>query len=115
MQVAELTGKLAALDRQHHRKVGPFLARMVNFVLLAVTRQNDHRPLFEAERVQPSLLLVLEHGAATDRQLLQGGQTGRGDAGEENDQQHGDQRHTGLMADARGTVAGISQPRGTAG
>ena len=123
MQVAEPTGKLATLDRQDQRQLGPCFVGMIDFVFLTVARQNDHRPLFKAERVQPGLLLVLEHGATTDRQLLQGSQTGGGDAGKKNDQQHGDQRHTGLMTGARDTVArrhdrsnaGISRPRGTTG
>jgi len=46
--------------------------------------------LFDAQRVQASLLLVLENRTAADGDLLYRGEADRGQTGQKDDQQDGD-------------------------
>jgi len=63
---------------------------MVSGVILPVAHQNESRPLFDAQRVQASLLLVLENRTAADGDLLYRGEADRGQTGQKDDQQDGD-------------------------
>ena len=101
LQITDATGEDAALDRQRQRQVGPLFARMINLGVLAVADQNQPRFLFNAQRIEPGLLLMQERAAAADGELLHRGQADRGDAGEEDNQQDRDQGDPGLAMDGR--------------
>lgn len=72
---------------------------MIDLVLLPIPDQDQLRPLFDTQGVQASLLLVLEDRATTDRDLLQGSETGCDEAGQEDNEQHRDQSNARLTID----------------
>ena len=111
LQITDATGEDAALDRQRQRQVSPLFARMIHLGVLAVTDQNQPRFLFDAQRIEPGLLLVQERAAAADGELLHCGEANRDAAGEEDNQQNRDQGDPGLAMDGRRRFS----PAGAAG